>query len=151
MTSLVRSGPKALPELCGGQCEPSLLPLNCLHRDLGWRSHVLAVVLMDGPISEFLSFPVGSLLPLLTCAAATHQRWGDRGLSEAQTQLPILLRKTQAGNSGSHASTANLTVSSFQMEMEETGWHFVLPPQVVMTDLYMNFYPPQPDHLGTQV
>lgn len=79
MSSLVRSGPKALPELCGGQCEPFLLPLNCLQRDMGWRSHVPTGALMDGPISDFLSLPVCPFLPLLTCVAATHQRWGDRG------------------------------------------------------------------------
>lgn len=138
MSSLVRSGPKALPELCGGQCEPFLLLLSCLHRDTGCRSHALAVALTDGPISELLSLPVCSFLPLLTCTAAAHQRWGTQGLSEAQTQLPILLRRTQAGNAGSHASAAYLTVSAFPVGLEEAGWHFILPAQVVMTDLCGN-------------
>lgn len=149
----MRSKPKTLPEHCGEQREPFLLPLNCLHRDMGWRSHVLAEALMDGPISEFLSLPACSFLPLLTCAAATHQRWGHRGTQWGtdHRQLSILLRKTQAGNPGSHDSAAYLTVSSFPMGLEEVGWHFVLPSQVVMTDLYVNFCTPQPDHLGTQV
>lgn len=110
----MRSKPKTLPEHCGEQREPFLLPLNCLHRDMGWRSHVLAEALMDGPISEFLSLPACSFLPLLTCAAATHQRWGHRGTQWGtdHRQLSILLRKTQAGNPGSHASAAYLIISN---------------------------------------
>lgn len=150
MSFLVRSGPKALPELCGGQCEPFLLLLNSLHRDTGWRSHVLAVALMDGPISELLSLPVCSLLPLLTCVAATHQRWGDRGTQWGTDPTPNIPEK-DTGWKPRFPCFCCISNSSFPVGLEEVGWHFVLPSQVVMTDLYGNIYPRQPDHLGTQV
>lgn len=151
MSSLVRSRPKTLPEHCGEQREPFLLPLNCRHRDRGWRSHVPAVTLTDGPISEFLSLPACSFLPLLTCAAATHQRWGDRGTQWGTDPTPHTTEK----DTGWKPRFLRLCCLSDCLIISKGtgrgGVAFYPPPQVVTTDLYVNFCPPQPDHLGTQV
>lgn len=138
MSSLVRSGPKALPELLWWAVWALFAAIELSAQGQGLEEPCAGCG-TDGWSHQWVPVPPCLFIPPLAdlCGCYTPEMGTQRDSMRHRLNSPHYWE----GHRLKSRFPCLWLSHHFPVGLEEARWHFVLPAQVVMTDLYGNFYP----------